>query len=75
MEMSSTAKAYIPEPPTAAQKLVDHAADCLTGASVMFRHFIQVDESRDRGKIPEIVGYLNQMAEALECLAVTEEGS
>jgi hypothetical protein len=41
----------------------------------MFRRFVQVDESRDRSKIPSVIGHLKEMVEALECLAVTEEGS
>ena len=39
-----------------------------------FRHFIQIDESRDRKKIPEIIGYLDELKEALQCLEITQEG-
>ena len=59
--------------PTQAERLINHAADNLTGMNILFRRFVQVQGAQDLSKIGEIVDMAGKFSEALRCLEVTKE--
>lgn len=56
----------MPNEPEQVPRLIDKASDQLTGINVLFRRFIQVEDTQDLERLPEIINLLEGMTQILK---------